>query len=246
MGHPINYETDTLNAYRSKQRAAEYKRYHTQGWSWARFSTWREQRLLARELSRYSWSAGDRLLDIPCGTGILGKLLHTFPFQIVASDISPEMMELARGEYPADRLIDCVQADIIKTGFPRCSFACIVVLGFLHRVPLDIKRAALREIFALAKRVVIITCSVDSPLQRLKKKVLVIIRRKHVPAPCPVSLGEIVAECETLGVKVVRTFMVVPFLSAEAMLVLEKKVTDTNCLSMGNSMLSENNLLIKS
>jgi SAM-dependent methyltransferase len=218
-----NYETDTLNAYRSRQRAAEYKRYHTKDWSWGRISTWREQRLLARELSRYSWSAGDRLLDIPCGTGILGKLLYSFPFQIVASDISPEMMELARGQYPADRLLGCVQADITKTGFPRCSFACIVVLGFLHRVPLDIKRIALREISALSNRLVIITCSVDSPLQRLKKKVLAIIRRNHVPAPCPAPLRDIVVECDAAGFKVVRTFMVVPFLSAEAMLVLEKQ-----------------------
>jgi hypothetical protein len=40
--------------------------------------------------------------------------------------------------------------------------------------------------------------------------------------------------------------MVVPFLSAEAMLVLEKKATDTHCSSIGDSMPSENNLLIKS
>lgn len=228
MQQSKNYETDTLNAYRSRQRAAEYKRYHTKDWSWARFSTWREQRLLARELSRYSWSAGDRLLDIPCGTGILGKLLHSFPFQIVASDISPEMMELARGEYPADRLIDFVQADITNTGFPRRSFACIVVIGFLHRVPLDIKRAALREISSLAKRVVIITCSVDSSLQRLKRKMLLIIRRNHVPAPCPAPLREIVAECEAVGFKVVRSLVVVPFLSSEAMLVLERRQTSAS------------------
>jgi len=223
MGQPTNYETDTLNAYRSKRRAAEYKRYHTKDWSWARFSTWREQCLLARELSRYSWSSGDRLLDIPCGTGILGKLLHGFPFQIVASDISPEMMDLARDEYPADRLLGCVQTDITKTGFPRRSFACVAVIGFMHRVPLDIKRASLREISALSNRVAIITCSVDSPFQRFKKKVLGIIRKEIPPAPCPAPLRDIVAECETAGFKVVRSFMVVPFLSAEAMLVLEKE-----------------------
>lgn len=223
MQQSTDYETGTLNAYRSKKRAAEYKRYHTKDWSWARISTWREQRLLASELARYSWSAGDRLLDIPCGTGILGKLLHAYPFQIVASDISQEMMELAREEYPANRLLDCIQTDITATGFKRCSFDCIVVLGFLHRVPLDIKRAALQEISTLANRVVVITCSVDSPLQRIKRKVLAIIRRNYVPAPCPVPLREIIAECEAVGLKAVRTFMVFPFLSAEAMLVLEKK-----------------------
>lgn len=223
MHQSSNYEVETLNAYRTRQRAVEYKRFHTTGWSWARISTWREQRLLARELSRYSWSSKDRLLDIPCGTGILGKLLHSFPFQIVASDISPEMMELARFEYPADRLVDCLQADITNTGLPRKSFACVVVLGFLHRVPPNIKRAALGEIAALSSRVAIVTCSVDSPTQRLKKKILSLLRRKHVPAPCPAQLKEIVNECENAGFKVVRSFMVVPVLSAEAMLVLEKR-----------------------
>jgi len=198
-----------------------------------------------RELSRYSWSDKDRLLDIPCGTGILGKLLHGFPFKIVASDISLEMMELAREGYPADRFIDCVQADITNTGFSGEAFACIVVLGFMHRVPLDIKRAALREVSALANRLVVITCSVGSPLQRLKKKFLATIRRNHVPAPCPEPLREIIAECEASGFKVARSFMVVPFLSAEAMLVLEKGSIDTSPSPISSSMPSENNLLIK-
>ena len=222
MQETTRYKNETLNAYRTRQRAEEYKGYHTTVWSWARISTWREQRLLARELSRYSWSADDRLLDIPCGTGILGKLLHSFPFQIMASDISPEMMELARGEYPSDRLIDCVQADITNTGFPRESFDCIVVLGFLHRVPPDIKRAALVEIAALSRRVVVVTSSVDSPLQRLKKNVLSIFWRNYTPAPCSAPLKEIIKVCEDAGLRIVRSVMVFPFFSAEAMLVLEK------------------------
>ena len=133
------------------------------------------------------------------------------------------MMELARGEYPADRLDGCVRADITNTGLPLKSFACIVVLGFLHRVPPDIKRAALGEIAALSRKVVIVTCSVDNPLQRLKKKMLSIIRRNYVPAPCPALIKEIVQECEDAGFKVVRSFMVIPFFSAEAMFVLEKR-----------------------
>lgn len=229
--HQTNYEAETLNAYRSSQRAVEYKRYHTKDWSWARFSTWREQRLLERELSRYSWSASDRLLDIPCGTGILGKLLHAFPFRIVASDISSEMMALARVEYPADRLLSCVQADITNTGFPHGSFACILVLGFLHRVPSDIKRATLREISTLTNRVVVITCSVHSPLQELKKKVLSVIWRNYLPAPCSTQLHDIVRECENAGFKVIRTIKVIPFLSAHMMLILEKQQTVTEVYS---------------
>jgi SAM-dependent methyltransferase len=217
-----DYERHTLNAYLNSERAAEYKRFHTTDWSWGRFVTWCEQRAVARELARYDWSPLDQLLDIPCGTGILGKLLHRFPFQIVASDISPEMMSLAREEYPADRLSDCVQADITNTPFTRGSFSCVVTLGFLHRVPPEIKQAALWEIAALSSKVAIVTCSVDAPLQRVKHAVLSWIKRDHVPAPCPTSMREIVAECESQGFHVARSFMVVPFLSSHAMFVLEK------------------------
>jgi SAM-dependent methyltransferase len=164
------------------------------------------------------------LLDIPCGTGILGKLLHFFPFQIVASDISPEMMELAKEEYPVDKLVEFVQADITKTGFDAGSFACVVALGFLHRVPLEIKRATLHEIAKLTNNIAIVSCAVDTPLQRIKHKVLSLVRKKHIPAPCPVRLKEIVIECESVGFKVVRKFMIVPFFSAVAVLVLEKKI----------------------
>lgn len=218
-----DYERDTLNAYRTAARATEYKRYHTKDWTWGRFVTWMEQRAIARELGRYQWAPSDQLLDIPCGTGILGKVLQHFPFRIVASDISAEMMDIARMEYPADRLVSCTQADITRTPFPRGAFSCVVTLGFLHRVPAEIKRAALRELAALSNRVAIVTCSVDTPLQRVKHAVLSCVKRGHVPAPCPVTMKEVVTECESQGFRVARAFLVVPFLSAHAMFVLEKR-----------------------
>ena len=218
----MDYERDTKNAYLTPTRAIEYKRFNSMDWTCGHFITWLAQRDIARELGRYQWSSTDRLLDIPCGAGILGKTLRRFPFQIVASDISPEMLALARGEYPADRLVDCIQADITATPFPRASFACIIVLSFLHRAPLEIKRAALREIAALSNKVVIVSCSVDTPLQRIKHSVLSLVKRRHVPAPCPAPLNEIVVECEAQGFRVMRAFMVLPPLSSYALLVLEK------------------------
>jgi len=218
----IDYENGTLNAYRTTARAAEYKRYHTKGWTWGRLVTCIEQRAIARELGRYQWSASDQLLDIPCGTGIMGRILHRFPFKIVASDISPEMMAMARAEYPPDRLLACVQADITNTPFPRGSFACVVALGFLHRVPIPIKRAALREIAALSNRLVIVSCSVDTPLQRLKHVLLRRLKRGHIAAPCPMPFKDILSECLSHGLRLNRAFMVIPMLSSHAVFILEK------------------------
>lgn len=226
MNRNIDYERETLTAYQSAERAKSYKHYNTTAWSWGRIVTAIEQKAVARELARYEWSASDRLLDIPCGTGILGGILRRFPFRIVASDISTQMMELARGEYPADRLEDCVQADITDTPFPRQSFACVVTLGFLHRVPPDVKRAALRELAALCTQVAIVSCSVDTKSQRLKRALLSAVSRKYLPAPCPAGMKEVIRECENAGFRVVRAFLVLPFLSADALLVLERRGTN--------------------
>ncbi|MBI5630398.1 MAG: class I SAM-dependent methyltransferase [Elusimicrobia bacterium] len=218
----MDYERSTRDAYLTSARAAEYRKHQTKDWTWARFVTCLEQRAIARELGRYRWSSSDQLLDIPCGTGILGKVLRRFPFKIVASDISSEMMSLAREEYPGGRLEACVRADITATPFPRGSFACVVTLGFLHRVPREVKRAALREISALSNRVVIVSCSVDTPLQRLKHFLLSRLTPGHVPAPCPAPLEEVMGECRSQGLRVARAFMVAPVLSSHALLVLEK------------------------
>ncbi|MBF0395184.1 MAG: class I SAM-dependent methyltransferase [Desulfobacterales bacterium] len=218
----IDYEQDTLNAYRTPERAANYKRFHTADWTWGRFVTCLEQRAIARELARYNWSPSDQLLDIPCGTGVLGKLLHQFPFRIVASDISAEMMAIARTEYPVSKLVSCIQADVTNTPFLRRSFECVITIGFLHRVPWEIKRNTLREIAELSNRVAIISCSVDTPLQRLKQAFLSRVKRNHLAAPCPVPIRDIIVECETNGFRVIRAFMVLPFFSAHAVLVLEK------------------------
>jgi len=132
---------------------------------------------------------------------------------------------LGRQEYPTERLQGCLQSDITALPFPTDAFACVMTLGFLHRVPPDVKRAAIREIARVSGRVVVVTCSVDTRAQRVKHRLLNWLRRRHLPAPCPAPLHEVVAECERQGLRLVRAFMVIPLLSAEAVLVLEKDVS---------------------
>ena len=207
--------------YLGTEQAKKYKKRQETDF-WRRFVSWRQGMAVARELRRYKWKSSDRLIDIPCGTGILGKMLQPFPFQIVASDMSEDMMALAQTAYPIDRKLDFIKSDITNTPFLRQSFACVVTLGFLHFAPPEIKRAALSEIAALSSRVAIISCSIDTPLQQLKHTALSYLKQSRSTAACPVPFKEIIAECESQGFRVVRAFMIVPFLSATALLVLEK------------------------
>jgi 2-polyprenyl-3-methyl-5-hydroxy-6-metoxy-1,4-benzoquinol methylase len=218
----FDYEKETLTAYQNDSRAKEYKEYHTKKWSWGRFATWKEQRILDREISKYKWSSKDRLLDIPCGTGVLGRLLHKFPFKIVASDISKEMIELAKAEYPSSQLEDCVVSNITNTGFAKESFSSVVVLGFLHRVPDEIKVAAIKEISGLSSKLVIMTCSVDSTLNRFKHKIISVLNPALKPAPCPTTVKQIVEECERNNLRLVRKISVIPVISAHTLFIFEK------------------------
>ena len=218
----MDYETQTRSAYRTEQRAIAYQCRQTRRWSWARLATWREQRGVARILGKRAWAPADDVLDIPCGAGILGAVLARFPFRVVASDISPAMMALARGAYAADRFRGFVQADITDTPLRPGSFRCVITLGFMHRVPDELKRATLAAIATLSRELVIVSYSVDSPLQRLKRALLGFLCRSYESAPCSASVADILGDCRAAGLHMLEWYRPVPFLSAEVVLELEK------------------------
>jgi SAM-dependent methyltransferase len=215
-----NYEHATREAYRSPERAASYKRYHTEAWSWARAATWLEQRAIRRLLAYRAWQSGEVILDIPCGTGILGATLRTLPVHVVASDISPAMMALARGEYPEERFRGFVQADITAVPFADARFDGVLALGFLHRVPAHVRRGALAEIRRVCHRLALVSFSLTSPVQRLKQRTLRSIRARHVPAPCAIARAQAELEIRAAGFHILRRVSVAPLLSAESLYLL--------------------------
>jgi SAM-dependent methyltransferase len=217
----FEYEKDTRQAYRNVQKAQAYKSLHTRELSWARFTMWRERTIVRKVLGGCGLAPQAKILDIPCGTGILGGILQEFPNPVVAADISPEMMELARPEYAFAHFLGFVQADITQTSFRPGDFACIVILGLMHRLPAQMRRQVLDEIAALRARQVIISYSIDSLGQRLKQRLIKKLKPAHQSAPVPAAFQDIVKEVTAAGFKVRRTHQVVPLLSAEIILVLE-------------------------
>ena len=218
----MNYEQETRDAYKSRDRAAAYKAYHTSDLSWGRISTRLEQRGIRRLLGERRWSADDRLLDAPCGTGILGSLLSSVPGRIVASDISMEMMALAGDAYDARQLTGFVQADITATPFANGQFAGIVTIGFMHRVPASVRQATLAELHRLCGGIAIVSFSFTSPAQKLKHAVLRALTRRHIPAPHATPRPVIEREIADAGFRVARRIAIAPFLSAESLYLLER------------------------
>ncbi len=220
----MGYEKDTRSAYRNRFRAKEYKRHHTEDFSWARLAMWRECLCVERVLKLCGLNRNSRILDIPCGTGILADGLSRIAAGIVAADISLEMIELAQEEYRQENFRGFIQCDITRPSFKMREFDCAIILGFLHRVPLEIKKATLKEISSISKRFIIVSCSIDSGPQRFKQWIIRKIRKSHKPAPEPVLLREMLSVFKSADLIVKKSTRVLPFLSAEVVFLLEKKV----------------------
>lgn len=218
----LDYDKDTRQAYQDLETARVYKRYQTEDWIWCRFTTWRQQ-VFVRKALKLSLGAGEgTILDFPCGTGILGAVLAKFPCQLVAADISRAMMAVAREEYAGPQFHGFIQADITQAPFKRGRFSCVIVVGLMHRVPRDIRWKVLKEINGLTKRFAIISYSLDSPSQHLKKAWLKKLIPGHRPPPSPAPWAEVISDLKDHGLRVLRKYRVMPFFSTQVVLLLEK------------------------
>ncbi len=216
-----NYEHETREAYQSQERAAEYRRYHTSEWSWGRVATWFERRAMRRLLAERGWYGTVHLLDVPCGTGILATALVGAKGRIIASDIAGEMMALAAEAYRGLHLEGFVRADITAMPFATDSVDGAVVLGFMHRVPSEIRAGALAELRRVSRTGAIVSFSLDSPMQRMKHAMLSAARgRKHKPAPYRASKQEVDTQIGAAGFTIVSAVPVLPWLSTEWLYVL--------------------------
>jgi SAM-dependent methyltransferase len=218
--HSLDYERLTRAAYQTEARATAYKRRQTRQWSWARFATWREQAVIAGLIRELRLGPGSVVLDAPCGTGILAGLLNRAGCDVLAADISIEMMSLARREYQPNTFRGFFQADLIRLPLAPGSVDAVFALGFLHRVPMTIRRQALAELAAASTGPLIATCSLDTVFQWLKVRVLNIVARDYAPAPNPARRADIIADCAAAGLTLAKLRRPVPFLSANAVMVV--------------------------
>lgn len=219
----MDYINDTQLAYMSYERAKQYKEQQTTRWCWARLTTWRQRRSVEKLLKQSGLRSSDNILDLPCGTGVVADVLHKFSSQIFASDISREMMDYTLNDYTTLNTRGIVQSDVLQSPFHEGSFTCVVTLGFIHRLPEQIRRLALEEIARISRKLLIISCSIDTPWQRRKRWLLTQVWPAYKPAPSAVSMQALVRELDGKGLRVRKQITILPFFSAETVFLLQKK-----------------------
>ena len=94
----------------------------------------RNDDIIATILDNAGVRPGADVLDVACGTGVLfPDYLARNVGSLTAVDISPEMVRIARGKYPEDKVTVCC-GDVEELDFDR-QFDCIVIYNAFPHFP---------------------------------------------------------------------------------------------------------------
>jgi SAM-dependent methyltransferase len=81
--------------------------------------------------------SGAQALDVGCGTGGFSRLLAQRFRRVLAVDLSPRMVELARERSPRYPNVDFQVADAMACEFPAGQFDCVASIATLHHLPFE-------------------------------------------------------------------------------------------------------------
>jgi ubiquinone/menaquinone biosynthesis C-methylase UbiE len=108
-------------------KGAEYEHLYATD-SWNRYVWEREQQILQRAIADHLAGVDIRYLDFACGTGRVISFLEDQVSEATGVDVSPSMLEQARGKVTTARL---VEADITRDDvLPKGSFDLITAFRF--------------------------------------------------------------------------------------------------------------------
>ena len=78
----------------------------------------------------------EKALEIGCGIGEFARLLATRARSVVAIDLSPQMIRLAKSRSANYPNIEYLQGDVMSLALPDEGYDCIVTMATLHHLPL--------------------------------------------------------------------------------------------------------------
>ena len=78
----------------------------------------------------------ENALEIGCGTGEFARLLATHARSVVAIDLSPQMIRLAKSRSANYPNIEYLLGDVMSLSLPAEGYDCIVSMATLHHLPL--------------------------------------------------------------------------------------------------------------
>jgi ubiquinone/menaquinone biosynthesis C-methylase UbiE len=210
-------ERRVIEKYQSQAGAASYNvKYEEEAIK--RLSDQRERKLLRRIFDVVG--SHDRVLDLPSGTGRLFRTIQPFGKRFVETDVSREMLKLARVNL-AEWKPDLVQASAFHMPYKTGAFDCVFSARLTHHIPETAERDRfIRELGRVSKNYVVMTFfhtwSFKNVLRRIRK-----LWNKKRPK-ITMTTGELRDVAKTAGLELVRTFPLARFFSGHHYAILKK------------------------
>lgn len=217
----VDYELATRRHYQDAAVAAAYHAQFTSGLSPRTLSHFlvarAEQRAVRRLLAPITHGL-TLAADIPCGTGklvpVLGKLAT------VGGDVSRHMMSIARaGAREASAPWQFAQLDVTALPFRSRVFDLVICLRLLHRVPQDIKVAALTELARVSRRFIMVSYGVTNAWHSFRQALRSVVRGGN-SVPHPITRESAADLFGAIGWRVEARVSPLPVLSAEEVTLL--------------------------
>src|ERR1051325_1297997 len=77
------------------------------------------------------------ILEVGCGTGTFARLLAERAEKVLAIDLSPRMIRLAKERSRSHANIEFLEGDVMAQRFSDEQFDCVATLTTLHHLPLE-------------------------------------------------------------------------------------------------------------
>jgi SAM-dependent methyltransferase len=164
----------------------------------------------------------DSVLDLPCGTARLMGPLAANGLSMWGSDISPEMLQQAKGSlrqvWGADAPSRLVCSDAEALPFATGAFDCVVSMRFMCHLPPGARRRILQEMGRVSRQWLAVAFYISDPIFRAKRAFWKAVSRPY--SPFPITWQELEKDLSAVGLRRVDVFRVAPFHLSETHVLL--------------------------
>lgn len=108
--------------------------------------TWNHNSAYHRYLLRHLLPRFRTVLEIGCGAGAFARLLAQRSQKVLALDLSPRMISLAKERSQRYQNIEYIVADGLSYPLPLAGFDCVVSISTLHHLDLAVALARLADL----------------------------------------------------------------------------------------------------
>lgn len=184
------------------------------------FNRW-EKHVIAKCFS--SVPKGQKLVDMPCGTGRLAEPLLAIGYRVHGMDISAEMLQVAEQRLKrfGDRFT-CEVADAQNVRQNAVEYDGALCARVLMHFPLDQQVSFLTGVARLSRSVVVINHSFDSPYQRFRRRIKRLLGHQ-ASARSPISNAAIKQLLQGAGLREIKRYRLLSLIS-EAVYIVAVKV----------------------